>query len=357
MNRWRIIVGRSPAAFMASAVTLLAGAVGAAVLAPALFLAWLNGAPATSRDGAVSVPPGAAAGAIVRRLAEDGQVRSERWVRFLLRVTGAGRRLRVGLYPVAKGDSAWGLVRTLARGKSLTVRVTVPEGWPAARIGERLEAQGVCGKDAFLTVVSSAAAEGFLFPDTYEFDPFISAERAANLMLAHFGRSWREAVESSSESLRGVELSTVSVRLDRVRLADGRRWWSARDVVTLASIVEREGGRPEERPLIAAVYHNRLKKRMHMDADPTVQYALGEWKGRLLYRDLEVDSPYNTYKVYGLPPGPIGNPGLEAIRAVLKPAKSPALYFVADDAGGHVFSVNFSEHLRNVRAHRRRRSS
>jgi UPF0755 protein len=163
-------------------------------------------------------------------------------------------------------------------------------------------------------------------------------------------------VEASSESLRGVELSTVSARLDRVRLADGRRW-SARDVVTLASIVEREGGRPAERAMIAAVYQNRLKKRMHLDADPTVQYALGQWKDRLLYRDLEVDSPYNTYKVYGLPPGPIGNPGLEAIRAVLTPAKSPALYFVADDAGGHVFSVSFSEHLRNVRAHRRRRSS
>jgi UPF0755 protein len=257
---------------------------------------------------------------------------------------------------VDKEDSAWTIVRSLARGKSLTVRVTVPEGWPAERIGERLEAQGVCRKDDFLAAVSSAAAEGFLFPDTYEFDPFISAESVLGHITARFDRSWREAVEASSGSLREVELSTVSARLDRVRLADGRRW-TARDVVTLASIVEREGGRPEERPLIAAVYHNRLKKRMHLDADPTVQYAIGQWKERLLYRDLEVDSPYNTYRVYGLPPGPIGNPGLGAIRAVLAPAKSPALYFVADDAGGHVFSVSFSEHLRNVRAHRRRRYS
>ncbi|TAK93012.1 endolytic transglycosylase MltG, partial [Patescibacteria group bacterium] len=299
-------------------------------------------------DGTLAVPPGSTAAQVVRRLTDDGQVRSVRWFRLLLRTAGVDRHLRTGMYRIDRGLSAWGIVRRLASGRSVTIKVTIPEGWTADKIADRLEAAGVCGRDAFLAAVSSAAAEGFLFPDTYDFDPYIPPERARDVMIGRFSSAWRAAVSSST----AVEMSTVSARLDRVRV--GARWWTCAEVVTLASIVEREGGRAGERSSVAAVYHNRLKKRMRLEADPTVQYALGRWKERLLYRDLDVDSPYNTYRRYGLPPGPIGNPGAEAIRAALFPAPDPVLYFVADDGGGHRFSVTYGEHLRNVRERNRR---
>jgi UPF0755 protein len=328
-----------------------AGVVSAAAI---LFIGWINSAPRGTREGLLPVPPNSTAGQAVQRLTSDGRIRSARWFRFLLRATGTGKRLKAGIYRIDGGMSAWGIVRRLSSGRSVTLRVTVPEGWTADKIAERLDAAGVCGKDAFLSAVSSGTAEGFLFPDTYELDPYIPPERARDVLVNRFEKAWRRALEVSSSSLREVEVSTVSARFDRVRRKDGR-WWTAREIVTLASIVEREGGRPQERARIAAVYVNRLKKRMKLEADPTVQYALGRWKDRLLYRDLEVDSPYNTYRYYGLPPGPIGNPGLESIEASLAPAEGPDLYFVADQEGGHAFSVSYSQHLRNVRAYRNRR--
>lgn len=326
----------------------------AAAGAPLLFLLWLNGAPWGAQEAVIPVPPGSTAAGVVRRLTEGGQIRSVRWFRFLLRLTGADRRLKAGLYPIGRGDSAWTIVRTLSRGRGVTIRVTVPEGWTADRIAERLEAAGICGRGDFSAAVSSVSAEGFLFPDTYEFDPYISAARARDAMAARFVVAWREAVAVSSASLRGVDISTISATLDRVRFPDGR-WWTVREVVTLASIVERESSRPDELALVAAVYHNRLKKKMRLEADPTVQYALGRWKERLLYRDLEVNSPYNTYRRYGLPPGPIGNPGSGALRAVMAPAEVPFLYFVADGEGGHRFSATYPQHVREVNAYRRRR--
>ena len=126
------------------------------------------------------------------------------------------------------------------------------------------------------------------------------------------------------------------------------------DVVTLASIVEREAVRPEERPVIAAVYYNRLRKGMRLESDPTVQYALGHHTSRVLYRDLEIDSPYNTYRRAGLPPGPIGSPGLPSLAAAVRPARVPYLFFVAEPDGHHEFRATFVEHVRAVREARLR---
>lgn len=308
-----------------------------------------NAAPRGAAGGTAAVPPGSTAAQLARRLHQDALTRSERWMRGMLRLTGADRRLRVGLYPVDPGESAFGIAWRVARGRSLTVRVTIPEGWTSDKIAERLEALNVCPAADFRAAVSSAAAEGFLFPDTYAMDPYVTGARARDAMTARFDDVWREET-ADLEARRGP-----SPRGDAVRA--GGRWWTAAEIVTLASIVEREGGPEAERAMVAAVYHNRLRKGMRLEADPTVLFALGRWKERLLYRDLEVDSPYNTYRRAGLPPGPIGSPGRASLRAALRPAEGPWLYFVAAEGGGHAFAASFAEHRRNVAAFRRRRKA
>jgi UPF0755 protein len=175
--------------------------------------------------------------------------------------------------------------------------------------------------------VPTPTLEGYLYPATYTFQEGTSARAAVREMVGGFERAWRPE---------------WNPRLQTLAL-------SRHDVVTLASIVEREAVKPEERPVIAAVYYNRLKKGMRLEADPTIQYALGRHTARVLYRDLEIDSPYNTYRRSGLPPGPIGSPGAPSIAAATQPANVPYLFFVAHPDGHHEFRTTYAEHLVAVR--------
>jgi UPF0755 protein len=174
--------------------------------------------------------------------------------------------------------------------------------------------------------------EGYLFPDTYKFDPGTPATTIVKEMVANFRKHW------------GNEIALISSGLD------------AHQTVTLASIVETEAQLPQERPVVASVYINRIRKHMLLGADPTVIYALklaGRWDGNIRKADLQIASPYNTYKVPGLPPGPIANPGLASLRAAANPATTPYLYFVARNDGSHVFSTSNEEHNRNVDKYQR----
>lgn len=221
--------------------------------------------------------------------------------------------------------------RKLTLGLSDDVKVTIPEGFRAAQIAERLEAAGVADAAEFEALARSRGLEGKLFPSTYHFPPGYGAERAAERMVSEFMREIGAAYAS----------------------ADPRPSLSLEEALTVASIVEREAVLKQERAVIAAVYLNRLKKRMPLQADPTVQYAVGQWKKGLTRADLAVVSPYNTYRRQGLPPGPICSPGRESFLAVLKPADTRALYFVADARGGHVFSETNEEHSEARRLYRR----
>ncbi|OGS37961.1 MAG: hypothetical protein A2506_04280 [Elusimicrobia bacterium RIFOXYD12_FULL_66_9] len=287
-----------------------------------LLLVVLAGAMRPGAQVRVEIPEGLSARQTAQLLAEKGVVPSAFAFRVLLKLTRFERRIRPGAYTFRINEWPTRTLRKLSLGMTEAVRVTVPEGFRATQIAERLAAEGVADAAEFLAIVKSRKLEGKLFPSTYHFSPGYGAERVADTMVSEFMREIGTAYAS----------------------ADPRPSLGLDEALTVASIVEREAVLKAERAVIAAVYLNRIKKRMPLQADPTVQYAVGEWKKGLTRSDLALDSPYNTYRRRGLPPGPICSPGLESFLAVLKPADTRALYFVADTRGGHYFSETNEEH-------------
>lgn len=248
------------------------------------------------------------------------------------------RAIKPGTYLLRPGTRYGALLDALVNGRGLVHIMTVVEGWELRQIVPQLARVLGVPVDSVQAAVSDTAlrarldvptptVEGYLFPATYTFPDGTTARTAVAEMVERFERAWRP---EWNERLQALALTR-------------------HDAVTLASIVEREAVRPEERPVIAAVYYNRLKKGMRLESDPTVQYALGRHTARVLYRDLEVESPYNTYRRTGLPPGPIGSPGTPSLAAAVAPAKVPYLYFVAHPDGHHEFRTTFAEHLVAVR--------
>lgn len=316
---------------------------------------WVNSPPPSAVGGLIEIPPGASARAISRQLKAEGYIRSARWVEVLARVMRAEQKLKAGLYRIPAQERADRLLRFLVQGRGATVRATIPEGFAVWQIAERLESKGICRGEEFR--VMAGPWEGFLFPDTYFFDPGSPAPDVLRALREKFNVEWRMVFQSA------LELGSVRLVLGSpdpsggdpegtFQLANGRRW-TVRQAVTMASLIERETRRPDERSKVSAVYHNRLKIRMRLECDPTVQYALGAWKSPLYRKDLAVDSPYNTYRHYGLPPGPIAGPGRESLAAALTPASVDFLYFVSDGLGGHQFSSTYEEHQRAVLNYRR----
>jgi UPF0755 protein len=302
-------------------VNRIAAAVLAAAVATAAFCAWAFWpGPAVS----VEIPEGLSARETARLLEEKGVVRSSVLFRVFVKAAGFDRHLKPGSYALRVRMPLTALTRKLTLGLTEDVKVTIPEGYMASQIAERLAAARVADAESFLAEVRSRRLEGKLFPSTYHFPLNYGGRRAADAMLAEFERQIGAAYAAASPR--------PSLSLD--------------DALTVASIVEREAVLKQERPVIAAVYLNRLAKKMPLQADPTVQYALGRWKKGLTRADLQTPSPYNTYTRRGLPPGPICSPGREAFLAVLNPAKTNALYFVADMRGGHLFSETNEEHSR-----------
>jgi len=299
----------------------------AALLAGAAALALLLAGAWAVRPGApvrVEVPGGLGARKTAELLGSKGVVQSVFVFRVLLKVTGLDRHLKPGSYTLRKREWPTVVARKLTLGLTDDMKVTIPEGFMASQIAERLEKAGIVDGAEFLAVVAKRKLEGKLFPSTYQFPPGYGAEKAASAMEDEFQRQIGAAWAAAAP----------------------RPQLSFEEALTLASIVEREAVLKQERPIIAAVYLNRLKKRMPLQADPTVQYALnlGYWKKGLTRSDLQTPSAYNTYIRRGLPPGPICSPGLESFKGVLDPAKTSALYFVADMTGGHLFSETNEEH-------------
>jgi UPF0755 protein len=246
---------------------------------------------------------------------------------------GNDRGIRAGTYLFHRNASWSFVLDALRAGKGLVHIVTIPEGFSLAQIESSLETKlgsthdsiVAAGRDTGLLHaldLSAPTLEGYLFPDTYVFPDGTTPRVAVATMVRRFDQIWKPE---------------WTARLDTIHL-------SRNDVITLASLVEKEARVPEERPVIAAVYLNRLREGELLQADPTVQYALGKHVARVLYKDLEVDSPYNTYKHKGLPPGPIASPGKPSIEAALYPANVPYKYFVAFPDGHHEFRKDLAAH-------------
>lgn len=291
----------------------------------------------------VTIPKGVSFRVAAESLAAHGLIGSPRLFGVYAKLLRRDRTMRYGTYMLARGTSWNELLYDLRRGKGIVHSVTIPEGYDLSQIVPLLaEALDVSRDSLELAVrdstlrreldIPTPSLEGYLFPDTYTFPDKVTAHEAVTAMAHRFQQVWLPEWDAQADSLR----------------------LSRHDVMTLASIVEREVRKREEGPVVAAVYLNRLRTRMPLQADPTVTYALGKRPGRVYYKDLRVDSPYNTYRVLGLPPGPIGSPGLASMTAALHPAKVPYRFFVAHADGHHEFRTTYREHLEAIRLVRSR---
>lgn len=276
---------------------------------------------------------GQSAGSVAAELKEQGIIKSTTWFKIVLRLTSSATDLKAGKFVLRKNTSSEEVINGIKSGKNIFLaKLTVLEGWRSEEIAEMLAANNITNANDFLDIVRQENLEGYLFPSTYLFSENTPARKVVDEMLSQFNKNIRPLFKQYSTTL------------------------TEQQILTVASIVEREAVIHEERPRIAAVYLNRIKIGKRLEADPTVQYALGfnldenrYWKKRLTYKDLRTASPYNTYRNGGIPPGPICNPSYQSVKAVLNPEVNDYLYFVADNTGGHAFSHTFNEHLANIK--------
>lgn len=300
--------------------------------------AWVNPYGPTEQKF-VQLKPGSSTRAIARTLQHEGVIRNA-YAFILLNLLEGRKTLKAGEYAFDHPVNAMEVYDRLARGDVYVRVVAIPEGYNLFDIAQTLDSAHICTKDEFLRVARSETSlvrdldpqapslEGFLFPDTYRLGRTQTARDIAAEMVKRFRRE------------------AAAIGLDR----DFHR------VVTMASIVEKETAVKAERPLVASVFENRLARRMGLATDPSVIYAAllaGRYNGVIHQSDLAFDSPYNTYKYAGLPPGPIANPGRESLLAAMHPQASEFLYFVANNQGGHNFARTLEEHNRNVASYRR----
>ena len=288
-------------------------------------------------EAVVTIPKGAGVRGIGKILAQEGALRYD--LRFLVMVYFSGFKssLQAGEYGIARGLTPPEVLRLLAKGSTRRHRVTIPEGLTARQIAGLLAKDGWVQPEQFLALIrdggfirglgiDAASLEGYLFPETYTLtQPDAQAPVLIQMMVERFRSVWRSLPSPQTYGL------------------------TPHQIVTLASIVEKETGTASERPLIARVFLNRLALGMRLQSDPTVIYGLAEFDGNLTKADLKQATPYNTYVIPSLPPGPICNPGRAALESVLNPAVSDALYFVSRNDGSHVFSKNLEAHNQAVR--------
>jgi UPF0755 protein len=332
-------------ALATAALALALAAAGAAAAAKAWWTRSLSAPDGRSAPAIVEVPEGASFRAVAAQLEAQGAIRDARAFAWLARLERQDGALHVGEYEIAPGLSAREVLALLVEGRVRLHAVTIPEGLRIEEIAARVAAAGFGSQAEYVALardpafarsagVSGPTLEGYLFPETYRFPRGSSARDVIDAQLAQFERAWSEVAPLAAK--RGV---------------------AKRDVVTLASLIEKETGVPEERPLISAVFHNRMRLGMRLETDPAVIYGIAGFDGNLRKVHLEdASNPYNTYRIPSLPPGPIANPGAAALRAAVDPMPDTQfLFFVARGDGTHAFSETYPEHSRAVRRYQLRR--
>jgi UPF0755 protein len=282
---------------------------------------------------------------VVDSLEAAGIIRNRTAFVFVARLHGGTTRVQIGKYKFGTGISNYDLLLALTQGKNVTlISVTIPEGLMARQQAHILARMVGIDSVRFMSLVrdesfahslgiNSHSLEGYLFPETYSFYWQADEEEIITRLVKQYQAFYDDSLQARASDLG----------------------WTTNQVMALASIVEGEAVLAEERPIISGVYQNRLRKGMKLEADPTIRFMIAEGPRRILYSDLQVSNPYNTYRNRGLPPGPINNPGKASILAALFPARHNYLFFVANGKGGHWFSSTYAEHLRYVRKYRRER--
>lgn len=289
------------------------------------------------------VEPGLTLNQIAGRLQEKSLIRHAQLFQMYARFRGQASKVKVGEYALNQSMSPDQILAVLVSGKSLARSITVAEGLNIYDIADIFEAGGICPASEFLSIVQDReliksllgeerpSLEGYLYPETYKFTKFEGPRSIVTQMVKRFLLVWSEQVGAEKEKLNG---------------------WTRNQIITLASIVEKETGARVERPIVASVFHNRLAIKMKLQTDPTVLYGVAleqkKMPNNISKRDLLTPTPYNTYTIEGLPPGPIANPGIESIMAVLNPAQTKYLFFVSQNNGTHIFSENLAQHNKAV---------
>ena len=305
------------------------------LLALSAWLYFLDGFSTETK--VIEIPQGLGLSAIAEKLEGEGVIRKAEILFLSAFLSGTQRNLKHGEYVFSAGEAPYAVHRRLRRGEVSLRKVTFPEGITLVQMAGILDSSRIVSREEFLSLaedgeysrkklgVAVSSLEGFLFPDTYFFARDSSAEKVIETMLERF----REACAT---------LGIANTQPD------------IKEIVTIASLIEKETAFSLEKPLVSAVIRNRLRKGMKLEFDPTVIYALGEkFDGDIRKKDLSFPSPYNTYVVWGLPPGPITAPGLDSIRAALEPADVDYLYFVSNGDGVHIFSSTYGDHVNAVK--------
>ena len=296
--------------------------------------------PGSKETVTVTIPTGTGTSGIAGILEENSIIDNTGVFKLLSKSKGYDGKFKAGQYSLSAGMSMEEIMKLLVAGKAETVRFTIPEGYDIKRTTEKLAGEGLINADVFAKEIESGQfdyrfladapagpnrLEGFLFPETYEIFANADEHDVIDKMLYQFDKVFTDEYYARAEEL-GM---------------------SVRDVITLASIIEREARVPEDRPIIASVFYNRIKIDMPLQSCATVQYILGEQKAVLSIKDTKIESPYNTYLHAGLPPGPIASPGADSIKAALYPAETDYLYFLAKGDGSHAFSSTYDQFLKD----------
>ena len=329
--------------------TLLASFLFLLLVGGLVFLSQLQPFGSPSQRQVLKIPVGSSFSDAARLLHQRNLIKSDWAFQWMGRFLGADRSIIPGEYEFVGGMAPADVLDKITKGEVVQYAVTIPEGYSLDQIAGILQENGLVNEDEFIQLTQDPVflakldfkvedLEGYLFPDTYHFTQQVEPEIMVQTMIERFKQVWTE------------QLATRAMELDM----------SVHQVMTLASVIEKETGVSQERGLISGVFHNRLRKKIPLQSDPTVIYALAHFDGNLRKEDLTVDSPYNTYRFQGLPPGPIASPGEASIRAALYPIQTNYLYFVSRNDGSHQFSTTLAEHnlaVKKYQLQRRRRSS
>ena len=298
----------------------------------------------SAREKIFIIKPGQSLNVISANLEKESIISNNTYFTLFTKFKKAGRNLQAGEYLLSGSKSPEQILEILKKGKVKLCRITLPEGLNINEVALLVEKAGFCNKTEFKNLckssvfitslgIKAASLEGYLFPDTYFFSKQVSCKKVITTMVAHFKKIFTKEWILKAKAMN----------------------FSIHDIVILASIIEKETGDASERPIIASVFHNRLKKKMRLESDPTVIYGIKDFDGNIKRRHLKEKTPYNTYQVKGLPIGPIANPGALSLQAALNPANTSYFFFVSKKDTTHKFSKTIQEHNKAVRKYQLRR--